>query len=45
MDKTYKKMSKEALQGLLHMRRRNYIKRNKKGKGSYNRKKMKNERE
>ena len=32
-----KKMSPKDLQGLLHMRRRAYIKKNKKGKGSYKR--------
>ena len=35
-----KKMSPKDLQGLLHMRRRAYVKKNKKGKGSYNRKKL-----
>ena len=36
MKKEYKKMNAEALQGLLHMRKRGYVQKNKK---AYNRKK------
>ena len=35
----YKKMTPEELQGYLAMRRRNFVKKNKRGKGSYDRKK------
>ena len=41
MNKEKQKLTPEELAGLLHMRRRGYIKQNKKGKGSYNRKKEK----
>ena len=37
----YKKLNNESLQGLLLLRRRGFVVPNKKGKGSYNRKKLK----
>lgn len=43
IDKRYKKMSPEEVQGLLTMRRKGGVVSAKKGKGSYNRKKMKAE--
>ena len=40
MDKRERKMSSEDVQGLLHLRRRGYWLKNKKGKASYDRKKF-----
>ena len=37
----YRKLDNESLQGLLLLRRRGFVISNKKGKGSYNRKKLK----
>lgn len=37
----YKKMSPEDVEGLMHMRRRAFALKNKKGKGSYNRDQLK----
>ena len=39
MDKSIFKMSSEELQNWLYQRKRNFVKQNKKGKGSYKRKK------
>lgn len=41
MDKSIFKMDKEELQHWLHFRKARFVKHNKKGKGSYNRKKLK----
>ena len=38
---TVKKMTTEELQGLMHMRKRAFAVKSKKGKGSYNRKEFK----
>lgn len=39
MDKRERKMNKEQLEALLHMRHRNAVHKPKKGKGSFNRQK------
>ena len=39
--KTDRKMNPKELQGLMHMRKRNYATKSKKGKGSYDRKNLK----
>lgn len=45
MDKREKKMDAETLEQFLQFRKRGYYVKSKKGKGSYDRKKFKNEKE